>query len=205
MGSEVKWTGLPYPSTVLSGVDACRFCLLEGRYVFGTPTSVLFRSDIVRSRHAFFNESNLHADSEACYEFLEHEDFGFVHQILTFSRVRPESLTSLSERFNTYLPWELYLLLNYGPKYLSVGELNRRLRQNRREYRWYFGRQFFKRREDEFWKFHRTKLAELGHPLKAYAVWAAAAAVAADAVLNPKRSAEKAYQLIARRHQLQPK
>jgi len=193
MGTEVKWTGLPYPSTNMSGADACRFCLLTGRYVFGTATSVLFRSDIVRRRQAFYNEANLHADSEACYEFLDHEDFGFVHQVLTYSRERPESLTSMSKRFNTYLPWELYLLNKYGPRYLTANELNARLEQNQREYREYFGREFFKRRGREFWTYHRTKLAELGHPLKTRDLLAAATMIVADAVLNPKHSLEKIY------------
>jgi glycosyltransferase involved in cell wall biosynthesis len=196
MGSEVKWTGLPYPTTAIRGADACRFCLLEGNYVFGTATSVLFRSDIIRRRHAFYNEANLHADSEACYEFLEHEDFGFVHQVLTYSRVRPGSLTSASQRFNTYLPWELYLLSTYGPKYLSQSELRERLAQNRREYREYFGREFFKRRGSEFWTYHKTRLAELGHPLQTLELWSAATMVVTNAILNPKTSLEKIYQRV---------
>ena len=50
----------------------CRQRLLGGPYVFGSPTSVLFRSDLVRSRDPFYNESNVHAaDSEACFELLK--------------------------------------------------------------------------------------------------------------------------------------
>ena len=126
--AEVAWVGLPYPSTVVpGGRDACRLRLLKGLYVFGTPTSVLYRSDIVRSRHAFFNESNLHADSEACFEFLGDHDFGFVHQILTFRRMQEGSLTTFSKRVNTYLPGILYELVKYGSKYLSDVELKCRI------------------------------------------------------------------------------
>ena len=55
----VLWTGLPYPSNVVSGREICRQRLLGGPYVFGSPTSVLFRSDLVRSRDPFYNESNV--------------------------------------------------------------------------------------------------------------------------------------------------
>src|SRR6266852_5456579 len=79
-GAKVVWIGLPYSSTVVSGRQACRLRLLGGEYFFGAATAVLFRSEIVRSRPAFYNESNFHADSEACLAFLEHRDFGFVHQ-----------------------------------------------------------------------------------------------------------------------------
>ena len=88
----VLWTGLPYPSDIVSGREICRQRLLGGPYVFGSPTSVLFRSDLVRSRDPFYNESNVQADSEACFELLKDCDFGFVHQVLTFSRDhRPKS------------------------------------------------------------------------------------------------------------------
>src|SRR5438552_3231392 len=85
-------------------VDNCRTELLGGPHVFGTPTTLLYRSTLTTSRDSFYNESNIHADTEACVEFLEHWDFGFVHQILTFNRKEEGSLTSFSDRTYTYLP-----------------------------------------------------------------------------------------------------
>ena len=41
----VSWDGLPYPSTVRPGREICRNTLLGGPYVFGSPTSMLVRSD----------------------------------------------------------------------------------------------------------------------------------------------------------------
>jgi glycosyltransferase involved in cell wall biosynthesis len=133
-GTHVVWDGLPYSSKVVPGPESCRAFLLGGPYVYGTPSSVLFRSDIVRRRHAFFNEDNLHADTEACLEFLEHSDFGFVHQVLSYSRVQEGSVTGLSQRFNTYFPGSLYVLKKYGPKYLDEGELARVVSERLRNY-----------------------------------------------------------------------
>jgi glycosyltransferase involved in cell wall biosynthesis len=195
----VAWTGLPYPSTVVAGGrEACRLRLLEGLYVFGTPTSVLYRSDIVRSRHAFFNESNFHADSEACFEFLGDRDFGFVHQILTFRRMQEGSLTSFSKRVDTYLPAILYELVKYGSKFLSGDELKRRTKEHLRDYYRSLGERIYTRPGREFWSFHRGKLAEVGYPLSVPRLALAAMSYALDISLNPKSTAEAVIRRLRR-------
>jgi hypothetical protein len=175
---------------VIPGREACRSLLLGGPYVFGTPSSALYRSDIVRSRYAFFNESNVHADTEVCCEFLEHADFGFVHQILTYVRVREDSMTAIMERFNTFAPWGLYLLDKYGPKYLDSDELRLRTTKAFNSYYRYLGQQVFLRRGTQFWNLHRHKLAEVGRPLNKRRLAIAAAGFAVDAAMNPKRTIE---------------
>jgi len=170
----VAWTGLPYPSTVVAGGrEACRLRLLEGLYVFGTPTSVLYRSDIVRSRHAFFNESNFHADSEACFEFLGDRDFGFVHQIL-------------------------YELVKYGSKFLSGDELKHRTKEHLRDYYRSLGERIYTWPGREFWSFHRGKLAEVGYPLSVPRLALAAMSYALDISLNPKSTAEAVIRRLRR-------
>jgi glycosyltransferase involved in cell wall biosynthesis len=190
-GSRIAWNGLSYPSTVVPGKELCRTRLLGGPYIFGTPTSVLYRSDIVRSRHAFYNESNLHSDSEVCMEFLEHYDFGFVHQVLTIQGIQENSLTSDSKRVQTYLPCILHELVNYGQKYLRDEELKYRIRQQLSDYYRYLGEQVYKQRGREFWRYHKKKLAAVGYPLNTPRLAAAAMSYALDAVLNPKSTAEK--------------
>jgi glycosyltransferase involved in cell wall biosynthesis len=190
-GRGVAWEGLTYPTTVLKGIDACRTELLGGPHVFGTPTTLLYRSTLTTSRGSFYNESNIHADTEACVEFLEHWDFGFVHQILTFNRKEEGSLTSFSDRTYTYLPAFLYLLRTYGPKYLTPDELNRRLRQHRRDYYRALGRAVLHRRNREFWNYHRQKLSDLGEPLSPIRLAAATVMSLADLAMNPKLTLEK--------------
>ena len=74
------------PSTCVDGREVCRRFFLEDIYVFGSPHSLLYRSDLVRSHDPFFNEANIfHADTEACFDLLRSYDFGFVHQVLTYS------------------------------------------------------------------------------------------------------------------------
>jgi glycosyltransferase involved in cell wall biosynthesis len=190
--------GVPYGQTVLPGRELCRAYLLgKSPPVFVVPsTFTLFRSDIVRSRYAFYNESTLHADSEASLEFLEHHDFGFVQQILTFSRVEDGSLTSFSQSVNTGLPHHLYVLAKYGPRHLTEAELRHQIRAKLRDYYRYLGWQVFKRRDREFWRFHRGKLASLGYPLNRARLAAYVVFYILDRVLNPKRTVETAVHLV---------
>lgn len=200
-GTKVAQFALPYYGSVLPGHKVCRMRLRLGAgsgYHFGTPTLLLFRSELVRSRHAFYNEENLHGDAEVCFEFLADRDFGFVYQVLTFNRLRQESMTSVSQRLYTYFPEALYNLLRFGPKYLEEKELTYRIRELRRAYFRFLGKQAFYRRGDEFWSYHRQKLAELGHPLGTSRIVAAAISYALDQVLNPKRTVEEALRRLRR-------
>lgn len=198
-GSGLATEGLPYSISVRSGREMCRQQLLGGPYVFGTPTTVLLRGDLVRTRHAFYNEANLHADDEACVEVLERSDFGFIHQILTFRRVDDKSLTSFSERFNTYSSGLLLLLIKYGPKHLSEEEAQRRIREVLREYYDFLGKALLKGRERQFWRFHQRKLVELGYPLSPVRILLAALGFVLDRILNPKSTVEEVVRRVRER------
>lgn len=127
---RVNLDGLPYPSTVVSGREICRLSLLRGDlHIFGSPTSLLIRSDLIRSHEAFYNESSIHADTEACYEVLRNADFGFVHQVLTYTRRHNESMTSFTRKFNTRIVGKLIVMKKYGSVYLSREEYEKRLEQ----------------------------------------------------------------------------
>ncbi|MFI5315527.1 MAG: glycosyltransferase family 2 protein [Myxococcota bacterium] len=191
--TQVLWRGLPHWVDFVVGRDACRERLLGGEYLFGTPTATLLRSDAVRGRDPFYNESNLHPDSEACLVVLEHADFGFIHQILTIQgRTVEGTLTSFSERFQTYFAHILYELVTYGPRHLTEAEQQRRIDEHLRGYYRYLGEQVWKRRGAQFWTYHKGKLADAGHPLRRLRLTAAALAYVLDRALNPKRSIEGA-------------
>jgi len=198
-GREVVYDEVVPPEmTVVPGREACRWRLLGGKYLFGAPTAVLFRSDVVRSRPSFYNEANLHADSEVHFELLERGDLGFVHQVLTFRRVREESLTSFSISFNTYLPSRLYELVTYGGRYLTESERQRRLRENLRDYYGYLATQIYQRRGRQFWGFHRAKLAGVGLPLSRARLAAHGALYTLELLLNPLATSRRLAARLAR-------
>jgi glycosyltransferase involved in cell wall biosynthesis len=161
-GERVVLTGLPYSTTIVPGREACRKHLLERQHVFGTQTSVLYRSDLVRARESFYNESNVHADTEVCFALLESSDFGFVHQVLTFTRVRPGSLYKESLAMETDRAANLHLLRAYGPIYLTRSELRTNLAEQISSYYEFLGKSVLLGRNKEFWAFHRQRLSEAG-------------------------------------------
>jgi glycosyltransferase involved in cell wall biosynthesis len=171
----VLWGGLPYPSHRVPGRELCRQRLLGGPYVFGSPTSLLFRSDLVRMRDPFFDESNIQSDSETCFELLKNCDFGFVHQVLTFSRDdRPNSRLQESRELNTAAAGNLHELVSFGPFYLSPEEYRACLEAMVSKYYDFLAASFLRRRNQKFWEYHKTKLKEEGigfkHSLLAYSV-----------------------------------
>lgn len=155
------WTGLPYPSRLVLGREICRRTFLEDVSLFGTANSVLYRSDLVRNRDPFYNESNLHADQEACAILLKESDFGFVHQVLTFTRSRPGSLNKTAIDMQFELGCRLGILVTHGPDFLTKEEFDDRLNRHLDTYYNFLAVSLMRRRRDEqFWDFHERKLNE---------------------------------------------
>jgi glycosyltransferase involved in cell wall biosynthesis len=161
-GLSVLYTGLSYPSHIVPGREICRQRLLGGPYIFGSPTSVLFRSDLVRGHDPFYNESNMQADSEACFELLKECDFGFVHQILTFSRNRPTSRLEASRELNTLAAGVLHEVLVYGRYYLTPQEYAHSLKATVSKYYDFLALNLVEHRPRAFWDYHKQKLKEEG-------------------------------------------
>ncbi len=184
---KVTLDGLAYPSPVVSGREVCRRFFLEGLYLFGSPSSLLIRSDLVRSRPAFYNVANIHADQEVCFELLQNSDFGFVHQVLTFTRRHNESTTAFVRRFSTIIIGNLMVLKKFGPLYLSEAEYNLCSRYFMETYYRFLGQQVYELREKAFWAYQQAELKKLGDPFS----WARVTAAALRQLLNFETTAKR--------------
>ena len=169
-GKAVLWEGPQYPSYHVAGSEVCRRMLLDGDYVFGTMTSLLVRSDLVRKRTPFFNERNLHADQEACFDVLQESDFGFVHQVLTFSRRRARSNTAFAEDFDSIILGNLVVFLRYGPVFLNRSEYQERWNQLRNEYHRVLGKNVLRLRPRRYWEYHENTLRAFGAEIHRWAL-----------------------------------
>lgn len=185
--NRVTLDGLPYPSRVVPGKQICRAVLFGELYVFGAPSNLLLRSDVVRRRREFYGSEGLHADTEACYDILRDSDFGFVHQVLTFTRRHNEASTAFSRRVNTYLASDVECLIKHGHFYLSDEEYERRFHQLMANYYGFLARALFRRKGKDFWQYHHSELSKLGHPIKRFRLARAWLRLAAGSLFHPIR------------------
>jgi glycosyltransferase involved in cell wall biosynthesis len=200
-GKEVMWAGLPYPSTFVPGNEVCRLLFFEDVYVFGTATSLLYRADLVRNHDPFYNESNLHADMEACVVLLKSCDFGFVHQILTFKRERPGSLGTISEDINTLIAGKLHDLVTHGSDHLTPEEFRACLNRHVSKYYNFLAVSVMRgRRDPTFWNYHKRKLTEAGIGFSHARLIKATLTRFCRAVLNPNETIDKARGEVSRRN-----
>jgi glycosyltransferase involved in cell wall biosynthesis len=153
------------PTTFLEGRAAGRMALLGDAYFFGSPSTMLIRSDLIHKRRPFYNPVNLHADEESCYDILQESDFGFVHQVLSFFRMHEQSQTSTARGFESILVGRVYALAKYGHAYLTDEEFERRYRERFNEYYALLAAAALGIRGRDFWEYHRAKLALIGAPL----------------------------------------
>ena len=164
-GTRLVGGGLPYSTTFLSGREICRRLLLDNMFLFGSPTSTLFRSEVVRSRNPFYSEGRLHEDTEVCYEILLERDFGFVHQVLTFTRTENDSITLRSRQFNPGAPDSYITVKKYGSLFLSDVEYRECLRRIERHYLGYLGESLLARKGKAFWEYHQSAFATISETL----------------------------------------
>jgi glycosyltransferase involved in cell wall biosynthesis len=190
-GERVAWTGLPWPSSLVSGHEICRRHLLEGLYVFGSANTVLYRADMVRNHDPFYNEANIHADTEVCLALLKTRDFGFVHQVLTFTRVRPGSLNTASQELHTYFASMLQLLVTHASDYLTREECEARLARHLAEYYRFLGKSLMLGRDKQFWDYHKGELTKAGVGFSRARLADGALAMLYNAVLNPKDTLQR--------------
>jgi glycosyltransferase involved in cell wall biosynthesis len=190
----VKWAALPYPSALVSGRELVRHYFLRGEhdFVFGTSHSLLFRSDLVRAHDPFFNEENLHADTEVCVKLLRNCDFSFVHQVLTFRRERTGSMTEYATRMNTSVGSRLYEVVTYGHEFLTPQEYARCRQRLLAEYYNYLAVNVLQgRRDPKFWAMHRQNLARAGVPFRRSDVASAMLRRGLRGALHPSESIAK--------------
>jgi len=190
-GAWVNLDGLPYPSHAISGREICRKFLLNGLYVFGSPTSLLIRSDIIRNRVPFYDEPNfsLQADIAACYDILKDSDFGYVHQVLTYSRRHEKSQTTATQTLNRYNWGRFMILKKYGPFYLEKEEYDRLLKIGIKDYYEFMGKNFLQKRGKQCRQYHEEKMRKLGIPISRGKLFQAVLAQIIDILLDQKRLA----------------
>ena len=176
-GNEVVPAGFP-PSgnnppsgpTLLSGRDAVRLYLMHGHFLFGTPSTVMYRSDLVRGEPVFYPPERIYQDTDAALRILRDVDFVFIHQILTYSRTQDTGLTQKQEPFRSRQLDRYTHIREFGAAYLNADELARQTECARREFRIGLAKQWLYERvggtNPRYWEFQNRGLATVGERVR---------------------------------------
>ena len=148
----------------MNGQKVARAILRDKASVLGSPTAFMIKSNLVRNGERFFLEEYLHADKDACLRLFQTCDFGFVRQVLTFTRRHNESVTSLTNRLDTRRQENLLLLEKYGPGMLPESEYRSSVARELRSYYDFLAQNLGTGVGQEFWVSHRQILHAAGHP-----------------------------------------
>jgi glycosyltransferase involved in cell wall biosynthesis len=189
-GQQVRITGLPEKQTLVSGREASRQFLMDKLFLFGSQNSVLYRADLVRSRNPFYVETEMYADFESCFALLSSSDLGFVHEILTFSRPRAQSVGAVSADIGAHFGSMLGMLFTYGRNCLSPEEFDECLERQLTHYYGFLGRRLFVERDRGFWSYHKRTLAKRGIGFSRARLAKAAVGELCGLVLDPKSTLE---------------
>ena len=196
---HVRWDQVPYPSGIVPGRDIMRLYMMGGIEVFGSPTSLLYRADIVRRHPRFFPNDAIHADTSACCLTLLESDYAFVHQVLSYERVHCVRATSECLSLNSYLPSHLGDALLYGASCLTPAEQRQAINRLLTNYYKFLAVSALKRRGRAFWSYHTARLQELGHPLSRRRLAVAIGKLLCSVLLNPLDATRSVLQRLAAR------
>jgi len=172
IGDKPDCFGVPVERSSFSGKEACRWQLLGTAYPFGSQSTVLYGADAVRKRSpSFFPENRFFMDVDIAFRLLADGDFGFVHQVLTYSRYQAETITDVASHFNSWPLLHYLMLEQYGRDFLSAEEFERRYNQVTAAMYRGLGEQWLKdvvRREKKkgFWEFQRQHLGDIGEEIR---------------------------------------
>jgi len=186
-GRRVAFDGLTYPSPVVTGATIGRLFFLNGLYVFGSPTQLLLRSDLIRKRTPFYDESYFpFEDAATAFELLTQCNFGFVHQVLTFTRRDNPSLMGAISNLDYREPFDLLMLRGFGRNYLDPAEYEKQLQGKERTYAEVLVNAAVSLRERAFWEFHLDMLRRMGYSFKSARVWRLSMQGLRYALFSPK-------------------
>ena len=192
--------GLPSSCSFLTGQELARLHLTTSLFVFGTPTTVLYRSEIARKISPFYDERTFFDDSDLCYRILRSWNFAFVHEVLSFSRVDDDSIRGKVLDFGPDKLERFVELHKFGPVFLQEAELAQALNCAKSDYYGFLVRHVFRETSRAFWKFHRSELASAGLHVEKLLIAKLLCLGMARCVKNPGVTCRRLYHRLRRTH-----
>jgi glycosyltransferase involved in cell wall biosynthesis len=206
-GKRVLFQGLDYAESVVNGRDISRKTMLgKIPFVLGAPTSLLYRADLMRRTPTFypFADPAPHADVSGVYQALQDSDFGFVHQILTYTRVHAETQTSASFKFGRQHLALLGDVKHFGPYYLTPAELEQQLEVFMdRYYAWLVAALLENSFDKEFMETQRAGMRAIGFELSTTRMMQAGVRRGVEFVQKPGETSKKISAMLKRKGRIE--
>jgi len=149
----------------MDGRSVGRAILSERASVLGSPSSVLMKTNSLGDPTDFYDTAYLHADKEAALRLLREYDFGFIRQVLVFTRRHNESVTSLNNTLDTRRQENLLLLKNHGSAFLTNGEFRSAWKRELRNYYHFLAANVATGQSANFWDSHAKNMGRAGAAL----------------------------------------
>jgi glycosyltransferase involved in cell wall biosynthesis len=179
----------PFEAQVVCGRTAAKYQLLHRVRFVTSPTTVLYRSAIVRKTQLFFDDRRLHADMYNYFEILRDWDLGFISRELTFVRSRDEGVSAgiIAIDPRNYLLDEFMLSRRFGPEVLTGAEFEKCWETIRKDYLEHLARNFVFNRRKEFWQHHARGWKSIDYAVTRWTLMGHATLLGLHILGNPKR------------------
>jgi glycosyltransferase involved in cell wall biosynthesis len=164
-GNTLRGSDYPYRTPLLAGKEMARLFLRTGIFVFGSPSTVMYRSSVVRGQNPFFEEGLLHEDTEKCLRILEHWDFGFVHQVLSFLRADNESITYFTRNYQPRALDRYITVQRFASIFLEPAEAAALKHSSKQIYYRVLAEEAVRFRAGDFWQYHKKGLSTIAESL----------------------------------------
>ncbi|MQA67207.1 MAG: glycosyltransferase [Alphaproteobacteria bacterium] len=184
-GGNIQCRGLDPGREAFNGREIVRLFMREEVFAF-SPTGSLFRRDLIDAHKPFYPDHYLHADLAAFFEVLDRVDFGFVHDVLMFSREHDQSVTAtVANRKGSQFRDGLLMLKEFGPRYFEPDELAEIETRFLRRYYRFLVRSAILLRERQLFSYHAEVLHKVGRYPRVGALTRAAIGELERAILQP--------------------
>ena len=141
------------------GKEICRATLSGKVYAFGSPTSVMYRADLVRARSQFFNPDAFFDDTDAVFDLLRETDFCFCRKLLSHTTRDPDSQFGCISTYDFDLLYRYMTTQRIGGDFFTAAELSALRNQLARQYHEAVVSAVWRRADRaDYLKFHRSVL-----------------------------------------------
>lgn len=196
-GVDIQGSGLEYFQEVVPGSDVCELQLKERYFMFGSPTSVMYRKEAVKDREKLYAEGRKHEDTELAYEILMNWEFGFVHEVLSYLRKDDSSISGAAKSYNPQALDKFIIINKFGHVFIKA-EYEKFYKEAKSKYYNDLAIGVFSSGGLNFIKYHLNGLYSAGIEVDRYQLIKSVFWIAVDLLLNPKKSLGRVYRFIKR-------